>query len=51
MAGSAIATGVAVPAVMGIPYIGWLAAGWVSLLGNNIGSEVGSTVGTVFNDC
>ena len=51
MAGSAIATGVAVPAVMGIPYVGWLAAGWVSLLGNNIGSEVGSTVGTVFNDC
>jgi hypothetical protein len=51
MAGSAIATGVAVPAVIGIPYIGWLAAGWVSLLGNNIGSEVGSTVGTVFNDC
>ena len=51
MAGSAIATGVAVPAVMGIPYVGWLAAGWVSLLGNNIGSEVGSTVGSVFNDC
>ena len=51
MAGSAIATGVAVPAVMNIPYIGWLAAGWVSLLGNNIGSEVGSTVGSVFNDC
>ena len=51
MAGSAIATGVAVPMVMNIPYIGWLAAGWVSLLGNNIGSEVGSTVGGVFNDC
>ena len=51
MAGSAIATGVAVPMVMNIPYIGWLAAGWVSLLGNNIGSEVGSTVGSVFNDC
>ena len=51
MAGSAIATGVAVPAVMGIPYIGWLAAGWVSLLGNNIGSSVGSQVGSVFNDC
>ena len=51
MAGSAIATGVGVPAVMGIPYVGWLAAGWVSLLGNNIGSSVGSTVGSVFNDC
>ena len=52
MAGSAIATGVGVPAVMGIPYVGWLSKlGWVSLLGNNIGSEVGSTVGSVFNDC
>ena len=51
MAGSAIATGVAVPAVMGIPYIGWLAAGWVSLLGNNIGSSIGSEVGSAFNDC
>lgn len=51
MAGSAIATGVAVPAVMGIPYIGWLAAGWATLLGNNIGSSVGSEVGSVFNDC
>ena len=30
MAGSAIAAGVGVPAVMNIPYIGWLAAGWVS---------------------
>ena len=51
MAGSAIAAGVGVPAAMSIPYVGWLAAGWVSLLGNNIGSSVGSTVGSVFNDC
>ena len=51
MAGSAVATGVVVPAVMNVPYIGWLAAGWATLLGNNIGSEVGSQVGGVFNDC
>jgi len=51
MAGSAIAAGVGVPAVMGIPYIGWLAAGWVNLLGQQVGESVGSTVGTVFNDC
>ena len=51
MAGSAIATGVAVPVVMNIPYIGWLAAGWATLLGNNIGSSIGSEVGSVFNDC
>jgi hypothetical protein len=51
MAGSAIAAGVAVPAVMNIPYIGWLAAGWATLLGQNIGSAAGSTVGSLINDC
>ena len=51
MAGSAIAAGVAVPAVTGIPYIGWLAGGWSLLLGQKAGSEVGSQVGQVFNDC
>ena len=51
MAGSAIAAGAAVPAVMSIPYVGWLAAGWATLLGQNVGSAVGSEVGSVFNDC
>jgi hypothetical protein len=51
MAGTAISTGVIVPAVMNIPYIGWLAAGWATLLGQNIGSEIGSEVGSVFSDC
>ena len=51
MAGSAIAAGVAVPAVMNIPYVGWLAAGWATLLGQNVGSAVGSEVGQIFNDC
>jgi hypothetical protein len=51
MAGSAIAAGVAVPAVMNIPYVGWLTSGWALLLGQKIGSEAGSQVGKVFNDC
>ena len=51
MAGSAIAAGVAVPAVSSIPYIGWLAGGWALLLGQKAGSEMGSQVGAVFNDC
>ena len=51
MAGSAIAAGVGVPAVMNIPYVGWLAAGWVSLLGNNIGSSAGSLVNSAISDC
>ena len=51
MAGSAITAGVVVPAVVNIPYIGWLAAGWTTLLGQNVGSTVGSEVGQIFNDC
>ena len=51
MAGSAIAAGVAVPALSGIPYIGWLAGGWVLLLGQQAGSEIGSEVGSAFTDC
>tara|TARA_R110002074_G_scaffold385985_2_gene567521 strand:+ start:1108 stop:1683 length:576 start_codon:yes stop_codon:yes gene_type:complete len=51
MAGTSIAAGIGVPAVIGIPYVGWLAAGWVSLLGGRIGSAAGSTVGSMLNDC
>ena len=51
MAGSAVATGVLVPAVVNIPYIGWLAAGWATLLGKQVGESVGSEVGSAFNDC
>ena len=51
LAGTSIAAGALVPAVVNIPYIGWLAAGWVTLLGGRIGSNVGSQVGQVFNDC
>ena len=51
MAGSAVASGVLVPAVVNIPYIGWLAAGWAALLGNNIGSSAGSIVNSAISDC
>ena len=51
MAGSAIATGVLVPAVVNVPYIGWLAAGWAALLGQNIGSAAGSEVNSMISDC
>ena len=51
MAGSAITTGLVAPAVMNIPYVGWLAAGWATLLGNKAGETIGSEVGSVFNDC
>ena len=51
MAGTSIAAGVVVPAVSSIPYVGWLAGGWALLLGQQAGSELGSQVGQVFNDC
>jgi len=51
MAGTSIAAGLVVPAVSSIPYVGWLAGGWALLLGQRAGSELGSQVGTVFNDC
>lgn len=51
MAGTAISAGLIVPAVTSIPYIGWLAGGWALLLGQKAGSEIGSEVGQVFNDC
>jgi hypothetical protein len=51
LAGTSIAAGALVPAVVNIPYIGWLAAGWVTLLGGKVGSNIGSQVGSVFNDC
>jgi hypothetical protein len=51
MAGTAISAGLIVPAVTSIPYVGWLAGGWALLLGQKVGSEAGSEVGKVFNDC
>ena len=51
MAGTAISTGLLAPAVINIPYVGWLAAGWVNLLGQNIGSAAGSQVNSLISDC
>ena len=51
MAGTAISTGLLAPAVVNIPYIGWLAAGWVNLIGQNVGSSAGSLVNSAISDC
>ena len=51
MAGTAIASGVAAPALATIPYVGWLAGGWALLLGKQVGETIGSEVGSAFNDC
>ena len=31
----------AAPAVSGIPFVGWLAAGWIAMFGGNQGAEIG----------
>ena len=51
MAGTAISTGLLAPAVINIPYIGWLAAGWANLLGQRAGEAAGSQVNSMISDC
>ena len=41
----------AAPALSGIPYIGWLAAGWIAMFGGNTGAEIGGEVATMMKDC
>jgi len=51
MAGTAISTGLLAPAVINIPYIGWLAAGWANLIGQRAGEAAGSQVNSMISDC
>ena len=41
----------AAPMFSGIPYIGWLAAGWVAMFGGNTGAQIGGEVATMMKDC
>jgi hypothetical protein len=50
MVGASMTAGFA-PALTGIPYVGWLAAGWATLLGQNIGSSVGGEVARTVKGC
>ena len=45
-AGAAIA-----PWISGIPYIGWLAAGWAVMLGQDQGARIGGDLATLVKDC
>ena len=40
-----------VPAVMNIPYVGWLAAGWLTMFGADMGGNIGSEVATTVKGC
>ena len=46
--GSGVGTAVA-PAVSGIPFVGWLAAGWVTMFGGNQGAELGGNMAADLN--
>ena len=41
----------AAPVVSQVPIVGWLAAGWVAMLGGNKGADVGGEIAKSFNDC
>ena len=41
----------AAPMFANIPYIGWLAAGWVAMFSGNTGAEIGGEVATMMKDC
>ena len=40
----------AAPAVSGIPFVGWLAAGWVAMFGGNQGAELGGNMAEGLNE-
>ena len=39
----------AAPALSGIPFIGWVAAGWVAMFGGNQGAEIGGNMAEDLN--
>jgi|MDTB01.1.fsa_nt_gb hypothetical protein len=39
------------PLLSGIPYIGWIAAGWATMFGQKQGSEIGGEIARMANDC
>tara|TARA_R100001129_G_scaffold44992_1_gene30808 strand:- start:167 stop:715 length:549 start_codon:yes stop_codon:yes gene_type:complete len=41
----------AAPAVTNIPIIGWIAAGWITMFGQDKGADIGGQIARDFNDC
>jgi len=50
MVGASVGAGVA-PWLTGIPYIGWLAAGWAVMFAQDKGADIGGDVATMLKDC
>ena len=49
LVGTSVGTAVA-PSVSGIPFVGWLAAGWVAMFGGNQGAEIGGNMVSDLNE-
>jgi hypothetical protein len=41
----------AAPVFTGIPYVGWLISGWMVMLGQDTGAEIGGEIATMMEDC
>jgi len=41
----------AAPSFLSIPYVGWLAAGWVAMFAQDKGANIGGDVATMMKDC
>ena len=50
LVGSSVGASVA-PSLTGIPFVGWLAAGWVTMFGGDQGSNIGGDIVAEFKDC
>ena len=51
LVGSSVGTAAA-PALSGIPFVGWVAAGWVTLFSGNQGAEIGGSMAeSMSKDC
>ena len=51
LVGSSVGT-TAAPALSGIPFVGWVAAGWVTMFSGNQGAEIGGSMAeSMSKDC
>ena len=50
LVGASVGASIA-PMLSGVPYIGWLAAGWVAMFSSDKGGEIGGEIATMTKDC
>ena len=50
LVGASVGASVA-PWISGIPYVGWLAAGWAVMLGQDQGARIGGEIANTIKDC